>query len=81
MIFCCGVVVGVVSFVVKVEVVTLAREPEFAVVLLVLDDVHQVGKHFTAVAANQDVGAACKTKFGHLVFRHSLYFEEGRFNL
>ena len=40
--------------------VALAGEAELAVVLLVVDHVHQVGEHLAAVAADQDVGAAWK---------------------
>ena len=38
--------------------VALAGEPELAVVLLVVDHVHEVGEHLAAVAADQDVRAA-----------------------
>ena len=60
MIFRCRIVTAgaVVCITVEVEVVTLAREPELAVVLLVLNDVHQIGEHLPAIATNQNVGAA-----------------------
>ncbi len=48
---------GVVVVVVEVEVVALAGEPELAVVLLVVDDVDEVGEHFTAISADQNVRA------------------------
>ena len=43
--------------------VALAREPQLAVVLLVLDHVHEIGEHFTAVAANQNIRTACKKEW------------------
>ena len=43
--------------VVEVEVVALAGEPELAVVLLVVDDVDEVGEHFAAISADQNIRA------------------------
>ncbi len=54
-----GVGVGASVDVVPVVVggcVALAGEPQLAVELLVLDHVHQVGKHLSTIAANQDIG-------------------------
>ena len=40
--------------------VALAREPQLAVVLLVVDHVDQVGEHLAAVTTDQYVRTACK---------------------
>ena len=44
----------------QLELVALARESELAVVLLVIDHVHDVAEHFATIPANQNVRATCK---------------------
>jgi len=41
------------------QIVTLAREPEFAVFLLVIQQTLQFGEHLTTVATYQYVRIAC----------------------